>query len=112
MQFLCLIYSSEGADDVDTPTLIDQYRAFEEEASAAGIIESGNALHPVSMASSVKVREGKTTITDGPFAETKEQLGGYYLFNCKDLDEVLLWAAKIPSARYGTIEVRPIMDIE
>ncbi len=112
MQFLALIYANEDADDVDTPTLISQYRAFGEEANAAGVIEGGNALQPISTASSVRVRAGKPSIFDGPFAETKEQLGGYYLFNCKDLDEALHWAAKIPSARYGTIEIRPIMHIE
>ena len=72
----------------------------------------GNALEAVSTATSVRVRNNKPELTDGPFAETKEQLGGYYLFECKDLDEALGWAAKIPSARYGTIEVRPVMVLE
>ena len=109
MQFLALIYSTEGKDDVDMPTLLDQYRAFGEKAGAAGVVDAGNALEPVSTATSVRVRNGKTSLTDGPFAETKEQLGGYYIFNCKDLDEAIHWAAQIPSARYGTVEVRPIM---
>ncbi|MDU0353178.1 YciI family protein [Paraglaciecola aquimarina] len=112
MQFLALIYGAEGQDDVDMQTLIEQYTAFEAEAGAAGILGGGNALEPVSTATSVRLRQGKPEITDGPFAETKEQLGGYYLFECKDLDEALMWAAKIPSARYGTVEVRPIMIIE
>lgn len=114
MQFMALIYSSEAAgDDVDMPTLIDQYREFNEAAGAAGVIQGeGEALQPVSTATSIKLRDGKPIITDGPFAETKEQLGGYYILDCKDLDEALLWAAKIPSARYGTVEVRPVMDIE
>lgn len=114
MQFMALIYSSEAdGDDVDFETLINQYRKFGEEAGAAGVLTGqGAALQPVSTATSVKVREGKSVITDGPFAETKEQLGGYYILECKDLDEALAWAAKIPSARYGTIEVRPVMEIE
>lgn len=109
MQFLALIYGGEGQDDVDMDTLIAQYRVFNEEAGAAGILAGGNALEPVSTATSVRVRNGNPDLTDGPFAETKEQLGGYYLFECKDLDEALKWAAKIPSARYGTVEVRPVM---
>ena len=109
MQFLALIYSVEGKDDVDMPTLLQQYGAFGEAAHKAGVLAGGNALQPVATATSVRVRSGKTQVTDGPFAETKEQLGGYYLLECKNLDEALAWAAKIPSARYGTIEVRPIM---
>jgi len=109
MKFLALIYSTEGSDDVDMETLYGQYNAFGEEAGAAGVLVSGEPLEPVSTASSVRVRDGKSAITDGPFAETKEQLGGFYILECKDLDEALSWAAKIPSARYGTIEVRPLM---
>lgn len=112
MQFLALIYAGEDQDDVDIDTLITQYRAFDKEAEKAGILLGGNALEAVSTATSVRVRNNKPELTDGPFAETKEQLGGYYLFECKDLDEALGWAAKIPSARYGTIEVRPVMVLE
>jgi len=109
MQFLALIYSTEGADDVDWSVLIEQYNEFGEQAQAAGVMVGGNALQPVSTATSVQLRNGKNVITDGPFAESKEQLGGYYLLECKDLDEAIEWAAKIPSARYGTIEVRPVI---
>lgn len=109
MQFLALIYNTEGNDDVDMETLMGQYRAFGEAAGAAGVLEGGNALEPVSTATSVRVRNSKSELIDGPFAETKEQLGGYYMLQCKDLDEALQWAAKIPTARYGTIEVRPVM---
>ncbi|WP_299083505.1 YciI family protein [uncultured Paraglaciecola sp.] len=112
MQFLALIYSTEDQDDVDMPTLLEQYDAFGEEAGAAGVLVGGNALEPVSTATSVRLRQGQSELTDGPFAETKEQLGGYYMLECKDLDEALHWAAKIPSARYGTIEVRPVMVFE
>ena len=112
MQFLALIYSAEGKDDVDMPTLVDQYRTMEQEAREAGVVVAGEALQPVSTATSVRVRDGKNSFTDGPFAETKEQLGGFYLFECKDLDEALKWASRIPSARYGTVEVRPIMTFD
>ncbi|WP_339720849.1 YciI family protein [uncultured Paraglaciecola sp.] len=112
MQFLALIYAGEDQDDVDVETLIGQYQVFEGQLEAAGIMLGGNALEAVSTATSVRVRNGQSELTDGPFAETKEQLGGYYLMECKDLDEALEWAAKIPSARYGTIEVRPVMVFE
>lgn len=109
MQFAALIYSTEGQDDVDWDTLIQQFGKFGEEAKAAGVIAGGEALQPVSTATSVQLRDGKTVITDGPFAETKEQLGGFYMLNCKDLDEATKWASKIPTARYGTVEIRPII---
>ncbi len=109
MQFLALIYDTEGSNDVEMDVLLQQYGEFGQAAGEAGVVLGGNALEPVATATTVSVRDGKTTITDGPFAETKEQLGGYYLLDCKDLDEALTWAAKIPTARYGRIEVRPIM---
>jgi len=112
MQFLALIYNVENSDDVDMPTLMAQYEAFSEEAAAAGVLAGGNALEPVSTATSIKVRNGNSNYTDGPFAETKEQLGGYYMLECANLDEALTWASKIPTARYGTIEVRPVMVFE
>jgi hypothetical protein len=112
MQFLALIYAGENQDDVDMETLIAQYQVFDGQAGEAGVLLGGNALEAVSTATSVRVRSGKSELTDGPFAETKEQLGGYYLLECKDLDEALGWAAKIPSARYGTIEVRPVMAFD
>ncbi len=112
MQFLALIYSAEDQDDVEFDVLIKQYMALEQELNEAGVTYSGNALQPVSTATSLRLRNGEAEIHDGPFAETKEQLGGYYLFDCDTLDEALKWAAKIPSARYGTIEVRPVMTIE
>ena len=109
MQYMALIYNAEGTEDVDMPTLMGQYQAFGEKAGQAGVLISGNALQPMSTATSVKVRQDNSVITDGPFAETKEQLGGYYILECKHLDEALEWAAQIPTARYGTIEVRPVM---
>ena len=82
--------------------------AFAQEATAAGVLLSNNGLAPSSDATTIKVREGKTLTTDGPFAETHEQLAGYYLLECQDLDEAIQWAAKVPLALYGTIEVRPL----
>ena len=112
MQFLALIYAGENQDDVDIETLIAQYQVFDEQAEQAGVLLGGNAQEAVSTATCVRVRSGESELSDGPFAETKEQLGGYYLLECKDLDEALEWAAKIPSARYGTVEVRPVMVFE
>ncbi len=112
MLFLALIYSAEDADDVDVQTLMAQYQAYDDEVRAAGVFQGGNALQAAATATSVQLRAGESILTDGPFAETKEQLGGYYLLDCADLDEALSWAAKIPSARYGTVEVRPIMSFD
>lgn len=109
MQFMALIYWAEGSEQGYDGDVFAEYMAFNEEAGKAGVLKAGDALQPVSTASSVQVRGGKSNITDGPFAETKEVLGGYYLLDCKDLDEALKWAAEIPSAKYGTIEVRPVM---
>ena len=85
------------------------WRAVRERGERA---RASGALQPISTATTVRVRDGKTQTTDGPFAETKEQLGGYYLLNCKDLDEAIEYAAKIPSAVHGTIEIRPIMKFD
>ncbi|HEX4603869.1 MAG TPA: YciI family protein [Candidatus Angelobacter sp.] len=108
MQFLLLIYENEkrfsqGYD----PSEMGEYQAFGKEFSAA--IKSGQALQATGTAKAVRVRNGKTAVTDGPFAETKEQLGGYYLVEASNIAEAAKVAAKIPGARFGTIEVRPIM---
>jgi hypothetical protein len=89
------------------------YNAFGDELKRLGAqLQGGEALMPTNTATTVRVRDGKILTTDGPFAETKEQLGGYYQFNCKDLDEAIELAAKIPGARYGSIEIRPIMEFD
>ncbi len=85
---------------------------FSEEAQQKKLVRGSNALQDISTATTVRVRNGKTETTDGPFAETKEQLGGYYLLDCKDLDEAIEYAAKIPSAKLGSIEVRPILKFD
>jgi|SRR5579872_794579 len=108
MQYLLLIYENEKRFSQGYPQAeLGEYRAFGKEF--AGAIKGGNALQPASAATTVRVRDGKRLITDGPFAETKEQLGGYYLVEAGNLDEAIAMAAKIPGARFGSIEVRPIM---
>lgn len=112
MKYMLLIYSNESIVPNFTPeehqAAAQAWYAFNKEAEAAGVWISNNGLSPVADATTVRVRDGKTVVSDGPFAETHEQLGGYYLFNCKDIDEAIKWAAKIPGAKYGSIEVRPL----
>ena len=108
MKYLLLIYDNEkrwetGYDKME----LEQYGAFGKEFASA--ILGGNALKPTATATTVRVRDGKRLTTDGPFAETKEQLGGYYLVEAADLDEAIAIAAKIPGAKHGSIEVRPLM---
>jgi hypothetical protein len=83
-----------------------------EASQKAGVLQGGEGLQPVATATTLRVRDGERMLTDGPYAETKEQLGGYYLFDCKDLDEALNWAAQIPEAQTGAVEVRPVMDYD
>ncbi len=113
MQYLLLIYEAESAmmnmTEADQGQLIADYNAFTEDIKKSGNWIAGDALQPVSAATTVRVRDGKAMTTDGPFAETREQLGGYYLVEAKDLDEATAIARKIPTARTGSIEVRPIM---
>lgn len=112
MLYLLLIYEDETRlAELSKDTFnaeLGEYRRFGEEFRSG--IQGGNALQPTSSATSVRVRSGKRLVTDGPFAETKEQLGGYYLVEAADLDQVINMAEKIPGARYGCIEVRPIMN--
>jgi len=112
MQYLLLIYGEEShwgtLQDADRQKIYKEYMAFTEDIKTSGHYIGGNELQPIGTASTVRVRNGKRAVTDGPFAETKEQLGGYYLVEAKDLDEALDLAARIPSVRWGAIEVRPI----
>jgi hypothetical protein len=112
MQYLLLIYHSEAefgkTTEADKAALYQEYGQLREELSGKGQFVGGNQLATTTMATTVRVREGKRVVTDGPFAETKEQLGGYFLVDANDLDEAIAIAARIPSARNGTIEVRPI----
>ena len=109
MQYMLLIYSAEGDEaNLDQGTIMSEYGAFTQGIVQNGNFKSADRLKPVATATTVRVREGKTLTTDGPFAETREQLGGYYLVEAKDLDEATAIAAKIPTARYGSVEVRPV----
>lgn len=114
MKYMLLIYHAEKAWDTLTEAerqqIYSDYGTFSQEIVASGHFISGSELHPVATATSVRVRDGKQLATDGPFAETKEQLGGYYLIEAKDLDEAIGIAGRIPSARVGTIEVRPLSE--
>ena len=115
MRYLLLIYHSE-ADNAnrsaeDQQAQIAEYWAFTQEVQEKGVYGAGDALQSTATATTVRVREGKTVTTDGPFAETKEQLGGYYILNCDNLDQAIEYAAKIPDAKGGSIEIRPIMEI-
>jgi len=115
MRYMCLIYENEAESATRSAEqqaeIMAQYMNFTEQLVSSGVMEGGAPLLATDPATTVRVRGGKATHTDGPFAETKEQLGGYYLLNCKDLDEALTWAAKIPSAAFGSVEVRPVMEV-
>ena len=114
MRYMLLIAASEEEenqmDEKSMGELIEQYGRFSEEM--AGVTQASDRLQPTSTATSVRIRNGEVTITDGPFAETKEQIGGFYLIDVANLDEAIAWAKKVPSADYGTIEVRPIWEME
>ncbi len=112
MQYLLLIYTPEAVEAAMSPEAQEAYMqgyfAFTKEVEDRKVLVGGEALQSISTATSVRVRDGKTVVTDGPFAETKEQLGGYYLLDCPNLDTAIEMAAKIPGAVHGTIEIRPI----
>ncbi|MGH7567124.1 MAG: YciI family protein [Gemmatimonadota bacterium] len=114
MRYLCLIYNQEKNLDAlskrEWEGLAGEYFAFTEEIRESGHHRSGEGLQPVRTATTVRVRNGVVSTTDGPFAETKEQLGGFYLIEARDLNDAIQVAAKIPSALMGSIEVRPIME--
>jgi len=112
MKYMLLMYVAES--NVPSTTEARQaiapvvWQTLMKDMEAAGVYRSSNGLSPVANATTARVREGKTLITDGPFAETHEQLGGFFLLDCKDLDEAIRWAERIPHAKYGSIEVRPL----
>ena len=112
MKYMLLIYLDEnGLPEDERQACYQESTELAQALQASGHYLGANPLQPTSMATSVRVREGKRLVTDGPFAETREQLGGYFLIEAKDLDEALGIAAKIPMARKGTVEVRPVIDI-
>jgi len=112
MQYLLMIYGNEAAmqsaTETQTAQTIAAYRAYTEALQKAGVLRGGERLKPTSAATTVRVANGKTEVLNGPYAETKEQLGGYYLIEAPDLDAALTWAARCPGASFGTMEVRPI----
>jgi hypothetical protein len=118
MRYMLLIYSSERADAQTSPeeraAIMAGHQAVMEGTTKAGILRGAEPLHPTSTATTVRLQNGKPVTLDGPFAETKEQLGGYYILDCKDLDEAIFWAGQIPTAckgGTGCVEIRPLMDI-
>ena len=116
MRYALLIYASEqewaNQSEEESQTQFQDYMAFTKDIVDRGIMKSGEALQPTATATTVRVRNGETLSTDGPFAETKEQLGGFYVIEAKDLDEAIEVAARIPDVRGGSIEIRPIMEMD
>ena len=112
MQYLILIYEDEKAwgamSEAEMNAAFGEYMAYSKQMALAGVMKGGASLQPTMTATTVRVRNGKTAKTDGPFAETKEQLGGYYVIDVPNLDEALKWAAKCPGAKGGSVEVRPL----
>ena len=118
MQYMLLIYNNEkdwdAMSEADRNAAFGEYMKFTQEIKASGHYRAGDALQPMHTATTVRVRDGKTQSTDGPFAETREALGGYYIVEAKDLDEATQIAARIPDARIGSggIEIRPVMNFD
>ena len=113
MKYMLLVYLAEDAlSDTEREHCYVESAQLTQDLNASGQYLSASPLHPVSTATSVRIRDGRRIVTDGPFAETREQLGGYYLVEARDLDEALNIAERIPPARFGTIEIRPVLEIE
>jgi hypothetical protein len=116
MRFLLVIYGDERRlatrDQGTAKAEIDAYWALDNEATKKGAFVGSAGLYPTEAAKTLRIRDGERTVTDGPFAETKEQLGGFYLLDCDSIDEALEWAAKVPAASTGSVEVRQVMDYE
>ena len=116
MRYMMLIYSDEVAEanqsQEERSAVMERYFTFTDEVRQRGVFNSGDELQPTATATTVRVRDGRVTPQDGPYVETKEQLGGYYILDCANLDEAIEFAAKIPAVEYGAIEIRPIMEYE
>ena len=112
MKYLLLMYADESIGSnwskEEAQAASKVWADFRKELSSAGVLVSSSGIAPATSVTTVRVRNDKTVITDGPFAETHEQLGGYFLVNCKDLDEAIRWAERIPTVKYGSIEIRPL----
>lgn len=115
MKYLLMIYTSEALENAMPPAemgaLMQAYGAYTDALVKAGALQSGERLRPVTDATAVRVRNGKSEVLNGPYADTREQLGGYYVIDVPDLDAALQWAARCPSSTIGTIEVRPIWEM-
>ena len=115
MQYMLLIYTQEDnwerLSDGEQVAAMRAYRNFTEELHSAGAMVSGDRLQPTANTTTIRVRDGEQLVTDGPFAETKEQLGGYYLIEADSLDDAIKWAAKLPGSHHGSVEVRPIAQV-
>jgi hypothetical protein len=111
LRYLLLIYADEATAD-DSPETMQNWFKYTEELQKSGVMQGGEALQPVATATTIRAANGDAVTLDGPFAETKEQLGGFYLVDCKDLDEAIAWAAKMPVLPRGSVEVRPVMEFE
>ena len=114
MRYACLIYENETEMNAlfqrEGDSIMGEYFAFTEDIRKSGHYHAGEALQPVSTATTLRIRNGKLQATDGPFAETKEQLGGLYLIDARDLNEAIQIASRIPACRYGSLEIRPVVD--
>jgi hypothetical protein len=112
VEYMALIYADEAAwerfSDDEREAAYEQYREFANAAGDAGVLVAGEELGPTASATSVRVRDGKQLVTDGPYAEAKEALGGYFILDCASFDEAVAWAARIPAATHGAVEVRPV----
>ncbi|MEO8449775.1 MAG: YciI family protein [Gemmatimonadota bacterium] len=115
MKYLCLIYSEQSMwpklSKSEADSMMNEYREYTESIKQSGHLLGGNRLQPTDAAATLRIRNGKLSTTDGPFAETKEQLGGYYLIEAKDLNEAIQVGSRIPGARFGSIEVRPVAEM-
>jgi hypothetical protein len=113
MKYALTIYGDEAQRENATPEQMQEvsqaYGAVSQEMQDKGVLVAGEGLYPTPTATTLRVREGDRQVTDGPFAETKEQLGGFYVLDVKDLDEAIEWASKIPGAQLGSVEIRPVM---
>ncbi len=116
MQYLLMIYVDEAEAATIPPEAITQmmpaYAAYNKAMADAGVIRGGERLKPSSTGTTIRVRDGQTSVLDGPYADSKEQLGGYYLIEARDMDEAIMWAARCPGASHGTVEVRPIWPVD
>jgi hypothetical protein len=115
MRYLCLIYDDQktmsSMSKAESDAFMGEYFAFTEDIRKSGHYVAGEALQPVSTATSIRLRNGKLSTTDGPFAETKEQLGGFYMIECDTIDQAIEAAKMCPGAKYGSVEVRPVMQV-